>query len=91
MELENGQFELSVVSWTLKKEEKCVLISFFNELKVPIGSYANPKRLVIDRISSVVHRGVSRDGRLIGRGACDQEQEGNRDTRVIQVQAVSTT
>ena len=37
----------------------------------------------VDRISSAVHRGVSRDGRLIGRGACNQEQEGNRDTRVI--------
>ena len=37
----------------------------------------------VDRISSAVHRGVSRDGRLIDRGACNQEQEGNRDTRVI--------
>jgi hypothetical protein len=46
VELENGQFELSVVSWTLKKEEKCAFISFFNELKVLTGYYANPKRLV---------------------------------------------
>ena len=46
MVLENGQFELSVVSWTLKKEEKRVLISFFNEFKVPMGYCANPKRLV---------------------------------------------
>ena len=46
MELENGQFKLSVTSWTLKKEEKHALISFFNELKVPTGYYANPKRLV---------------------------------------------
>ena len=46
MELENGHFELPVASWTLKKEEKCALISFFNELKVPTGYYANPKRLV---------------------------------------------
>ena len=37
VELENGQFKLPVVSWTLKKEEKRALISFFNELKVPIG------------------------------------------------------
>ena len=44
--LENGQFELLVASWTLKKEEKHALISFFNELKVPMGYYANPKRLV---------------------------------------------
>ena len=38
----------------------------------------------VDRISSAVLRGVSHEGRLIGRGARDQEQEGNRDTRVIQ-------
>ena len=46
VELENGQFELLVASWTLKKEEKHALISFFNELKVPMGYCANPKRLV---------------------------------------------
>ena len=46
VELENGQFELSVASWTLKKEEKRALISFFNELKVPTGYCVNPKRLV---------------------------------------------
>ena len=46
MELENGQFELLDASWTLKKEEKCALISFFNELKVSTGYCANPKRLV---------------------------------------------
>ena len=46
VELENGQFELSVASWKLKKKEKCALISFFNELKVPMGNCANPKRLV---------------------------------------------
>ena len=45
----------------------------------------------VDRISSVVLRGVSHEGRLIDREAHDQEQEGNRDTRVIQVQAVGTT
>ena len=46
VELENGQFELPVASWTLKNEEKRALISFFNELKVPTGYCANPKRLV---------------------------------------------
>ena len=46
VELENGQFELPVASWTLKKEEKHALISFFNELKVPTGYCANLKRLV---------------------------------------------
>ena len=30
-----------------------------------------PGTPTVDRISSVVHRGVSRDGRLIGRGACN--------------------
>ena len=46
MALEDGQFELLVVSWILKKEEKCVLVSFFNELKVLMGYCAYPKRLV---------------------------------------------
>ena len=36
----------------------------------------------VDRISSAVLRGVSDEGRLISRDACNQEQEGNRDTRV---------
>ena len=48
-----------------------------------------PSVPTIDRISSVVLRGVSHEGRLIGRDACNREQEGNRDTRVRQVQAVS--
>ena len=39
----------------------------------------------VDRISSAVLRGVSHEGRLIDRDACNQEQEGNRDTRVRQV------
>ena len=45
----------------------------------------------VDRISSAVLRGVSHEGRLIGRGAYNQEQEGNRDTRVRQVRAISAT
>ena len=48
-----------------------------------------PSAPTVDRISSAVLRGVSHEGRLIGRGARDQEQEGNRDTRVRQVQAIS--
>ena len=47
--------------------------------------------MLVDRISSVVLRGVSHEGRLIGRGARNQEQEGNKDTRVRQVWAVSMT
>ena len=45
----------------------------------------------VDRISSAILRGVSHEGRLIGREACNQEQEGNRDTRVREVQAISMT
>ena len=33
----------------------------------------------VDRICSAVHRGVSRDGRFVGGGACNQEPDG--DTR----------
>ena len=50
-----------------------------------------PGAPTVDRISSAVLRGVSHEGRLIGRETCDQEQEGNRDTQVRQVQAVSMT
>ena len=35
----------------------------------------------VDRISLVVHRGVSRDGRFVGGGARNQEPDG--DTRRI--------
>ena len=38
--------------------------------------------ITVDRISSAVLQRVYPEGRLIGRGAQDQEQEGNRDTRV---------
>ena len=44
-----------------------------------------PGAPTVDRISSTVLRGVSHEGRSIDRGARDQDQEGNRDTRVIQV------
>ena len=40
-----------------------------------------PGAPTIDRISSAVLRGVSHEGRLIGRGVRDQELDGNRDTR----------
>ena len=39
-----------------------------------------PSVPTIDRISSIVLRGVSHEGRLISRDACNREQEGNRDT-----------
>ena len=50
-----------------------------------------PGAPTVDRISPAVLLGVSHEGRLIDRGARDQEQEGNKDTRVILVQAVSMT
>ena len=50
-----------------------------------------PGAPTVDRISSAVLRGVSHEGRLIGKETCNQEQEGNRDTRVRQVHAVSMT
>ena len=50
-----------------------------------------PSVPTVDRISSAVLRGVSHEARLIGRDACNQEQEGNIDTRVRQAQAVSVT
>ena len=40
-----------------------------------------PSTPTVDRISLAVLRGVSHEGRLIGE-ACNQEQEGNRDTQV---------
>ena len=50
-----------------------------------------PDTSAIDIISSTILRGVSHEGRLIGRDACNREQEGNRDTRVRQVRTVSET
>ena len=45
----------------------------------------------VDKRCSAVLRGVSLEGRLSDRGARNQEQEGNRDTRVRQVWTISTT
>ena len=42
----DGQFKLPVASWTLNKEERDMLITFFDELKVLTGYSANPRRLV---------------------------------------------
>ena len=41
-----------------------------------------PSIPIIDRIFSAVFREVSHKGRLINRGARNQEQDDNRDTRV---------
>ena len=50
-----------------------------------------PGAPTVDIISSAVLQGVSHEGRLIGKDACNREQEGNRGTRVRQVQTVSMT
>ena len=50
-----------------------------------------PGAPTIDKRCSAVLGGVSNKGRLIGRGARNQEQEGYRDIRVRQVRAISTT
>ena len=49
-----------------------------------------PGAPTVDKRYSAVLRGVSHEGRLIDRGARNQEQ-GNRDTRVRQVRAVCRT
>ena len=41
----DGTQKLLVASWTLETEEKKKLLSFFHELKVPIGYYSNIRRL----------------------------------------------
>ena len=69
-----------------EEPEKCTILFVMETARTPL-----PGASTIDRISSAVLRGVSHEGKLIGRGARNQEQEGNRDTRVRQVQAVSTT
>ena len=48
-----------------------------------------PGAPTVDRILSAVLQGVSHERRLIGSGARNQEQEGNRDTRVRQVRSIS--
>ena len=50
-----------------------------------------PGMPTVDRISPIVLQGVSHEGRMISREACNQEQEGNRDTQVRHVQAVGMT
>ena len=66
--------------------EKCTILFVMETTRTPL-----PGTPTVDRISSVVLRGVSHEGRLIGRGARNQEQEDNREIRVRQVQAVYTT
>ena len=58
---------------------------------IEIAHIPLPGAPTIDKILLVVLRGVSHEGRLIARDACNREQEGNRDTRVRQVQVISMT
>ena len=58
---------------TFEKDKLCSAC----QARKQVGN-THPKKSIVDRISSVVLRGVSHEGRLIGREACDQEQEGNK-------------
>ena len=66
--------------------EKCTILFIMETTRTPLSGAPT-----VDRISLAILQGVSHEGRLIGRGAHNQEQEGNRDTRVRQVRVVSTT
>ena len=65
---------------------KCTILFDMETARIPL-----PGTPTVDRISSAVLRGVSHEGRLVGRDACSREQEGNRGTRVKLVRAVSAT
>ena len=60
-----------------EESAECTILFDIETTRTPL-----PGAPTIDRISSVVLRGVSREGRLISREACNQEQEGNRDTEL---------
>ena len=66
--------------------KKCTILFIMETAHTPL-----PGAPTVDRISSVVLRGVSHEGRLIGRDACNREQEDNKDTRVSQVRTICTT
>ena len=46
-----------------------------------LGAHPYLKRQLSTKDARQSTGGATRDGRLIGRGACDQEPDGNRDTR----------
>ena len=60
-----------------EEPEKCTILFVMETARTPL-----PSAPTVDGISSAVLQGVSHEGRLISRGACNQEKEGNRDTRV---------
>ena len=69
-----------------EEPKKCTILFVMEIAHTPL-----PGAPTVNRVLSAVLRGVSHEGRLIGKGARNQEQEGNRDTRVRQVRAVSAT
>ena len=60
-----------------EEPEKSTILFVMDTTRTPL-----PGAPTVDGILSAVLRGVSHKGRLIGSGARNQEQEGNRDTRV---------
>ena len=60
-----------------EEPKKCTILFVMETARTPL-----PGALTVDRISSSALRGVSHEGRLIGRCACNREQEDNRDIRV---------
>ena len=71
-----------------RDEETAEKVILFNK---KIARKPLPGAPTVDRISSTVLRGVSHEGRLIGRGARNQEQEGNNDIRLRHVRAIYMT
>ena len=73
------EIDLTVKIWSGFGEDeepaKCTILFVVETACTPL-----PGTPTIDRILPAVLRGVSHEGKLIGRGARDQEQEGNRDT-----------
>ena len=55
-----------------EEPEKCTILFVMETACTPLSGEPT-----VDRISSAVLRGVSHEGRFIGRGARNQEQEGN--------------
>ena len=69
-----------------EEPKKCTILFVMETSRTPL-----PGAPTVDKRCSAVLRGVSHEGRLIDGGARNQEQEGNRDTRVRQVRVVCTT
>ena len=53
----DGLKKLPVASWTLQKDEKEKMCSFFDEIKAPTGYSSNIKRLVNTKVQHELHEG----------------------------------